>query len=262
MSPSQSQRYARQIRLPHIGASGQRKLLNSRALIIGMGGLGSPAAMYLATAGVGALVVNDFDRVEDSNLQRQIIHRHRDIGELKAVSAKHTLAELNPHCAVIAKDWQLDGEELAKEIRQASVVLDCCDNFATRFAVNRACVEQGRPLVSGAAIRMEGQIATYLPDQGPCYQCLYPGDLEHEETCAMEGILAPVVGIIGAMQALQAIQVLTEQTENLVGRLLLFDAVAMQWRGIQIPADPKCPICSAVKYTHREKKHARTQTHL
>ena len=212
-----------------------------------MGGLGSPAALYLAAAGVGTLVVTDFDRVEEANLQRQIIHRHRDIGALKALSAKHTLAELNPNCEVIAKDWQLEGDELSAEIQRADVVVDCCDNFTTRFALNRACVTDGKPLVSGAAIRMEGQIATYLPDRGPCYQCLYPGELEHEESCAMEGVLAPVVGVIGSMQALQAIEVLTRQSENLVGRLLLFDAVAMEWRNVKIPADPECPVCAGIK---------------
>ena len=247
MTPEQTRRYARQIRLPQIGEAGQQKLLAGRVLIIGMGGLGSPAALYLAAAGVGALVISDFDRVEDSNLQRQIIHRHRDIGELKARSAEHTLAELNPHCEVIALDRQLDEDELSAEIQNADVVLDCCDNFATRFALNRACVAHGKPLVSGAAIRMEGQIATYLPDRGPCYRCLYPGELENEETCAMEGVLAPVVGIIGSMQALQAIQVLTGRTENLVGRLLLFDAAAMEWRNVKIPADPGCPVCGGVK---------------
>lgn len=247
MTPDQTARYARQIRLPHIGAQGQQRLLESRALLIGMGGLGSPAALYLAAAGVGTLVISDFDRVEDANLQRQIIHRNRDIGELKTRSAQRTLAELNPQCRVIALDRQLDADERAAEIQRADIVLDCCDNFATRFALNRACVAYGAPLVSGAAIRMEGQIATYLPDRGPCYRCLYPGELENEESCAMEGVLAPVVGVIGSMQALQAIQVLTGHTENLVGRLLLFDAAAMEWRSVRIPADPECPVCGGVK---------------
>ncbi|MGB0721880.1 MAG: HesA/MoeB/ThiF family protein [Gammaproteobacteria bacterium] len=243
MDPKAAARYARQIRLAQVGEEGQQRLLDSRALIIGAGGLGSPAAMYLAAAGVGTLVITDFDRVEESNLQRQIVHRTADIGEPKALSAQRTLAEINPGCAVIAKDWQLDDDELAEEVKQADVVVDCCDNFATRFAVNRACVAHATPLVSGAAIRMEGQIATFIPGDGPCYQCLYPDALEHEETCALEGVLAPVVGVIGAMQALQAIRVLTGHGDTLAGKLLLFDATAMEWRGVRVPADPACPVC-------------------
>lgn len=245
MTPEQQSRYSRQIRLPAIGEAGQQALLESRVLIIGMGGLGSPAAMYLAAAGVGTLVVADFDRVEDSNLQRQIIHREQDIGEPKAFSAKRTLAELNPACEVIPLDWALDESEINEQVAQSTLVLDCCDNFSTRFAVNRACQAQGVPLVSGAAIRTEGQVATYFPDRGPCYQCLYPQELENEETCAMEGVLAPVVGVIGAMQALQAVNVLTGNGENLVGKLLLFDAMAMEWRGVKIPKDPGCGVCGA-----------------
>lgn len=247
MTPEQKSRYSRQIRLAAIGEAGQQAMLESRVLIIGMGGLGSPAAMYLAAAGVGTLVVADFDRVEDSNLQRQIIHRDRDIGEPKAFSAKRTLAEINPACEVIALDWALDEDEIREQVSKATLVLDCCDNFATRFAVNRACQSLGVALVSGAAIRTEGQVATYFPDRGPCYQCLYPQSLENEETCAMEGVLAPVVGVIGSMQALQAVNVLTGNADNLVGRLLLFDALAMEWRGVKIPPDPVCPVCADQK---------------
>jgi len=246
MNKHQQQRYSRQIRVSQIGEEGQSRLLASRALIIGMGGLGSPAAMYLAAAGLGELVISDFDRVEDTNLQRQIIHRTRDIGELKAHSAERTLREINPECTVVAIDWELDDDELHEQVSAADIVLDCCDNFATRFAVNRACVAAGKPLVSGAAIRMEGQIATFLPEPGsPCYECIYPGGLEHEETCAMEGVLAPLVGVMGSMQAMQAIMALTGQEEAVRNRLMLFDGAGMEWRSVKVPAAPNCPTCGA-----------------
>ncbi len=244
MNDKEKSRYARQIRLNKIGETGQQKLLDSTVLIIGMGGLGSPAAMYLVAAGVGRLIVSDFDQVEDSNLQRQIIHRTQDIGELKAFSAKRTIAELNPDCVVEALDWQLDDDELESYIQQADIVLDCTDNFPTRFAINRACVKQMTPLVSGAAIRMEGQITSYIPGSGgPCYQCLYKPDFESTETCAMEGVLSPVVGVIGAMQALQAILVLIGEEENVNGKLLLFDALNMEWQKVIIPKNPNCAVC-------------------
>lgn len=246
MDPSERQRYSRQIRVAGIGETGQQRLLDARVLVVGMGGLGSPAAMYLAAAGVGELLVSDFDRVEESNLQRQIIHRTADVGELKAWSARRTLTGINPACRVTALDWQLDDDELAEQVQAADVVLDCCDNFATRFAVNRACVAAGTPLVSGAAIRMEGQIATFLPEPvSPCYECIYPGGLEHEETCAMEGVLAPLVGVIGSLQALQAILVLTGQWDAVRGKLLLFDGAAMSWRSVRVPPAPGCPSCGA-----------------
>ncbi len=245
MTPDQRQRYARQIRLPSIGEAGQERLLGARVLIVGLGGLGSPAAMYLAASGVGHLVLSDYDRVESSNLQRQIIHREADIGELKAASAARTLGEINRACRVTALDWQLDEDELASEVRDADLVLDCTDNFATRFLLNRVAMAEATPLVSGAAIRLEGQIMTSLPDGGPCYQCVYPQELEHEESCAMEGVLAPVVGLIGTLQALQAVQVLTGHAEGLRGVLLLFDANLMQWQRMRVPPRPDCPACGA-----------------
>jgi adenylyltransferase/sulfurtransferase len=245
MNNKEKSRYARQIRLNKIGEAGQQKLLDATVLIIGMGGLGSPAAMYLAAAGIGKLIVSDFDQVEDSNLQRQIIHRTQDIGELKAFSAKRTISELNPDCVVEALDWQLDDEELESYIQQADIVLDCTDNFPTRFAINRACVKQSTPLVSGAAIRMEGQITSYIPGSGgPCYQCLYKPDFESTETCAMEGVLAPVVGVIGTMQALQAILILIGEEDNVNGKLLLFDALSMEWQKVTIPKNPNCAVCA------------------
>lgn len=243
MTPEQRERYARQIRLTQIGETGQAALLDARVLIIGLGGLGSPAAMYLAAAGVGTLVLSDFDRVEPSNLQRQIIHREDQIGELKADSALRTLSTINPACNVIALDWQLDDDELRAQIRQADLVLDCTDNFATRFLLNRLAIAERTALVSGAAIRLEGQVMTTLPDGGPCYQCVYPQRMETQETCALEGVLAPVVGVIGSLQAVQAVTVLTGARETLRGVLLLFDAGTMQWQRITVPARPDCPVC-------------------
>jgi len=245
VTPEQRQRYARQIRLAAIGEAGQQRLLDARVLIVGLGGLGSPAAMYLAASGVGTLVLSDFDRVEPSNLQRQIIHREADLGELKAESAGRTLREINPGCEVVALDWELDASELTREIGAADLVLDCTDNFASRFLLNRIAMAQRTPLVTGAAIRLEGQIMTALPDGGPCYQCVYPAELENQETCAMEGVLAPVVGVIGTLQALEAIRVLTGHAEELRGVLLLFDAVGMEWQRIRVPPRHDCPVCGA-----------------
>ena len=243
MTPAQRDRYSRQVRLADIGEAGQERLLNARALVIGLGGLGSPAAMYLAASGVGTLVLSDYDRVEPSNLQRQIIHREADIGELKAASAQRTLTGINHECIVETIDWELDDAELTDEIGAADIVLDCTDNFATRFQLNRIAMAQGTPLVSGAAIRLEGQIMTSLPPGGPCYQCVYPDDLEHQETCAMEGVLAPLVGVIGSLQALQAVRVLTGHADELRGVLMLFDAAGMEWQRIRVPPRRDCPIC-------------------
>lgn len=243
MTPDQRSRYARQIRLTTIGERGQQRLLDSTALIIGLGGLGSPAAMYLAACGVGTLLLNDFDRVEASNLQRQIAHREQDIGELKAVSARTSLQAINPDCRIETIDWQMDDTELRETIGRADVVLDCTDNFATRFAINRIAVETGTPLVSGAAIREEGQILSVLAGGQPCYQCLHPDALEQQETCAMEGVLAPVVGVIGSLQAYQAIKILTEDAVQLRGRVLLFDGGSMTWHSIQVPPRSNCPVC-------------------
>ncbi len=245
MNQNQQSRYARQIRLNQIGEAGQQKLLDATVLIIGMGGLGSPAAMYLAAAGIGRLIISDFDHVEDSNLQRQIIHSTKNIGELKTVSAKRRLAEISPDCEVEAIDWQLDEAELEVYANKADLVLDCSDNFPTRFMINRVCVKTSTPLVSGAAIRMEGQIASYIPNtDGPCYQCLYKQAFEDTETCEMEGVLSPVVGVIGTLQALQAILILMGQFDKVNGKLLLFDGLAMEWQRVNVPKNPNCMICS------------------
>ena len=247
MDQKQLDRYARQIRLPQIGEQGQQKILDSSALIVGMGGLGSPAAMYLAAAGIGNLVISDFDMVETSNLQRQIIHADRSIGENKVDSAQATIEALNPDCKVETVGYQLDGDELKSTIDSVDIVLDCTDNFPTRFEVNRYCVATKTPLVSGAAIRLEGQIMNYQPGvQGPCYQCLYTKVYENAETCEMEGILGPVVGVIGTMQALQSLLILTGQGEPLIGKLLLLDAASMEWQGVTLPRNPACPVCGVV----------------
>jgi molybdopterin/thiamine biosynthesis adenylyltransferase len=244
MNQNQRDRYARQIRLPQIGEQGQQKIIDSSALIVGMGGLGSPAAMYLAAAGIGKLVITDYDRVEISNLQRQIIHLDRSVGENKVDSARAMIKALNPECEVETISYQLDDDELKSTIEAVDIVLDCTDNFPTRFEVNRYCVATETPLVSGAAIRLEGQIMNYQPGvQGPCYQCLYTQVYENAETCEMEGVLGPVVGVIGTMQALQTLLILTAQGEPMIGRLLLFDAASMEWQGVKLPKNPHCPVC-------------------
>ena len=245
MNQQQRDRYARHIRLSQIGEKGQQAILDATALIIGVGGLGAPAAMYLAAAGVGKLVLNDYDIVETSNLQRQIIHRNDAVGEDKVESGKQTIHSLNPDCEVEVIPYQIDGEDLKSAIEAADIVLDCTDNFPTRFEINRYCVETQTPLVIGAAIRLEGQILNYQPRaESACYQCLYAKAYENEESCEMEGILGPVVGVIGTMQAVQTLLLLAGQGEELLNRLLLFDALAMEWQTVTLPKNPNCPICS------------------
>jgi molybdopterin/thiamine biosynthesis adenylyltransferase len=244
MKQAQKERYARQIRLPQIGESGQQAILDASALIVGVGGLGSPAAMYLAAAGIGRLVLSDYDVVETSNLQRQIIHQNSSVGENKVDSGRKTLAALNPDCQVDVIGYQLDGDELKQTIDSVDIVLDCSDNYPTRFEVNRYCVETATPLVTGAAIRLEGQIMNYQPAaDSACYQCLYTHAYGNEESCELEGVLGPVVGVIGTMQALQTLLLLAGQGEELVNRLLLFDALSMEWQGVKLPKNPKCPAC-------------------
>lgn len=246
MTDDQLLRYSRHILLPQIGIEGQEKLLAARALIIGAGGLGSPAALYLAPAGIGTLVLADGDTVDLTNLQRQILHRTEAIGLAKAVSGQRTLNAINPECHVIALQERLEGDRLFAEVALADVVLDCSDNFATRHAVNRACVAANKPLVSGAAIRFDGQIAVFdprLPD-APCYHCLFPeGDNVNLERCAVTGVFAPITGIVGAVQAAEALKLVAGCGESLAGRLLLLDGLAMQWRSIKVPRDPDCTVC-------------------
>jgi adenylyltransferase/sulfurtransferase len=244
MTPAQQQRYARHIRLPQIGESGQQAILDATALIVGVGGLGSPAAMYLAAAGIGKLVLCDYDIVETSNLQRQIIHNQTSVGDNKVDSARQTLAALNPDCEVEVIAYQLEGDELRQVVDSVDIVLDCSDNYPTRFAVNRCCVDTATPLVTGAAIRLEGQIMNYQPAvNSACYQCLYTEAYGNEESCELEGVLGPVVGVIGTMQALQTLLLLAGLGEELVNRLLLFDALSMEWQGVNLPKNPNCPAC-------------------
>ena len=244
MTPEQQARYARHIRLPQIGEQGQQAILDASALIVGVGGLGAPAAMYLAAAGIGRLVLSDYDIVETSNLQRQIIHREAAVGENKVDSGRQTLAALNSECQVDVIGYQLDDDELREAIDSVDIVLDCSDNYPTRFAVNRFCVETATPLVTGAAIRLEGQIMNYQPAvDSACYQCLYTEAYGAEESCELEGILGPVVGVIGTMQALQTLLLLAGQGEEMVNRLLLFDALSMHWHSVNLPKNPNCPAC-------------------
>jgi len=233
--------------LPSIGIEGQQRLLESRALIIGMGGLGSPVAMYLAAAGVGHLVLVDDDAVDLSNLQRQLAHGTEDIGRPKVESARDTLHGLNPDIRIDTIARRLERDELVEQARQADVVVDASDNFATRFTVNAACVQARTPLVSGAAIRMEGQVAVFRPDRddSPCYRCLYKDEGELEETCSDNGVLAPLVGIIGSVQAMEALKLLLGLGESLTGALLLLDARDMEWRRLRLRKDPHCPVCAS-----------------
>jgi len=246
MNDEQLLRYSRQIMLPQVDVIGQQKLLQSRVLIIGMGGLGSPAAMYLAGAGVGHLTLCDHDHVELSNLQRQIIHTTDDLGTSKVQSAAQTLHALNPDVELQLIDHKLQGQELEHQIQNADVVVDGSDNFATRFQLNDACVRLRKPLVSGAAIRLEGQVSVFHNDNplSPCYRCLYKDEDEFPQTCSETGVLAPVVGIIGTIQAMETLKILLNLGETLMGRLMLLDALSMEWRTIKLRKDPKCPICS------------------
>jgi len=247
MNDDQLLRYSRHILLPQCDITGQEKLLSSHALIIGLGGLGSPVALYLAASGVGELTFIDFDTVEVSNLQRQIAHQTIDCGTSKVESAKQSALALNPDIKINAIDKKLDESELQQLIRKADIVLDCTDNFSTRFMINQCCVNTATPLVSGAAIRMDGQVSVFNQHKSsPCYQCLYKdnGDNENnEERCSENGILAPVVGIIGCIQATETIKVLTGIGNTLDSRVLILDASTMEWRNIKLKKDPACSVC-------------------
>ena len=238
-------RYSKQIMLPQIDVEGQQKIIDSTMLIIGMGGLGSPTALYLAAAGVGHIVIADFDQVELSNLQRQIIHSTSDIGDDKVNSAKAKLLELNPNIKVTVANEIMHSDNLASLIKDVDVVLDGTDNFESRFEINKACVECHKPLISAAVIRFEGQISVfkgYKVDQ-PCYQCLYSEEGNGRESCVENGVLAPVVGLVGTIQALQAIKVLLGLGEQLCGELLLIDGLDLSFRKVKIVRDSDCPIC-------------------
>lgn len=247
MGDAQLMRYARHILLDELGIEGQERLLAARVLIVGAGGLGSPAAAYLAAAGVGCLVLADDDVVELSNLQRQILHTTARIGQPKAHSAREALLAINPDIQIQARVERLDDAALLALLDGVDLVLDCCDNFATRHVINRACVARRVPLVSGAAIRFSGQISVYdlRSDQAPCYHCLFPeADDVQELRCATTGVLGPLVGMVGSVQAAEAIKLLANMGEPLVGRLLSVDALTMQWHTIRFRRDPGCPVCA------------------
>jgi len=239
-------RYSRHVLLDEIGIEGQQRLLEARALIVGAGGLGSPAAFYLATAGLGSLVLADHDTVDLTNLQRQILHTTDRVGRYKAESGKQTLNAINPDVSVHALTQRLVDESLDPQVAAADVVLDCTDNFATRHAINRACVRHRKPLVSGAAIRFDGQVSVFdlRREDAPCYHCLFPdGEDVEEVNCATMGVFAPLVGIVGSTQAAEAIKIVTGTGTSLSGRLLMLDALAMKWHEVRVSRDPGCPVC-------------------
>ena len=237
--------YSRQIMLPHFGIEGQQRLHDAHVVIMGVGGLGSPAAMYLAAAGVGTLTLIDFDTVDNSNLQRQIIHTIDSVGESKVSSAKNTLLKINPETTIHCIDQRLTQDALEALIAETSCVIDATDNFASRFLINRACVSRKVTLVSAAAIQFEGQISVFdlRKEDSACYACLYAETGEENTNCSDNGILAPVVGILGSMQALEAIKVICGIGDTLQNRLLIFDALSMQWRTMRLKKDPGCAVC-------------------
>jgi adenylyltransferase/sulfurtransferase len=241
-----SNRYARQIALADVGAEGQARLGRARVLIVGLGGLGCPAALYLATSGVGRLVLNDFDRVDETNLPRQILYGPEDVGALKVEAAKKRLTALNPEVEVLCLPERLDGAALDTAIAGVDVVLDGTDNFAARFAVNRACVARRVPLVSGAAVRVEGQIAVF-PNRGdgPCYACLYNDEDEFLGDCQGNGVLAPVPGVIGTLMAEEAQKLVLGWESSLHNRLLLWDAKRGDWQSVALKRDPECVVCGS-----------------
>jgi adenylyltransferase/sulfurtransferase len=241
-----SNRYARQIALADVGTEGQAKLGAARVLVVGLGGLGCPAALYLATSGIGKLVLNDFDRVDETNLPRQILYSPEDVGSLKVDAARKRLLALNPEITVAVHAERLDGAALEAVVGDADVVLDGTDNFATRFAVNRACVGRRVPLVSGAAVRVEGQIAVFPNDgNGSCYACLYNDEDEWLGDCQGNGVLAPVPGVIGTLMAEEALKLVLGWQSSLRNRLLLWDAKRGDWQSVALKRDPDCVVCGA-----------------
>jgi adenylyltransferase/sulfurtransferase len=247
MNDEQLLRYNRQIMLPDLDVAGQQRLLDSTVLLVGLGGLGCPVAMYLAAAGIGRLILVDHDEVEISNLQRQIAHGTSDIGKTKVGSAAQTVAELNPDIQVTEMVCKLDANSMAEVVGEADLVVDATDNFTTRFALNQACVSLKKPLVSGAAIRHEGQVAVFdsRDENSPCYHCLYDDQATDSQlSCSENGVLSPLVGIIGAMQALEAIRLLAGYGESSAGSMLVFDGKHMEWRKLKIPKSPNCRVCA------------------
>jgi len=259
MTDEELMRYSRHILLPDIGVEGQTRINQAQVLIIGAGGLGTPAACYLAASGIGRITLVDSDAVDLTNLQRQILHTHERIGMPKAHSARIGLSTINPHTRVDALDQRIDAAALNRLVPEADVVLDCSDNFATRHAINRACVQHRTPLVSGAAIRFDGQLSVFDPRQAgtPCYACLFPEQaqghspdgtesVDDQDRCALMGVFAPLTGVIGCLQAAEALKLIVGFGKPLIGRLLLMDATTMQWRSIAVPKDPDCAVCGDV----------------
>jgi molybdopterin/thiamine biosynthesis adenylyltransferase len=248
MNDAQLLRYSRHILLPQVGIDGQQKLLDAHALIVGVGGLGSPVAMYLAASGVGHLTLVDPDTVDLTNLQRQIVHTTETVGQNKIDSAARQLRSLNPDIEITGIVGKLEGAELVRQVELVDIVVDGSDNFPTRFAVNAACVRARKPLVSAAVTRFEGQVAVFRADRAdsPCYRCLYHESDEAGEACAQFGVLAPVAGIIGSIQATETLKVLMNLGEPLTGRLLVLDALTMESRVLKLHKDPRCPVCASV----------------
>jgi len=244
MNDTQLLRYSRQILLPQIDVQGQEKLRNASALIIGLGGLGAPVAMYLAAAGIGHLHLCDFDKVSLSNLQRQIIHSTLDIGKYKVDSAYETILALNPDVKVTRFYEQSSENTLIQWAKNVDIIIDCSDNLMTRLAVNQACIQAKIPLVTAAVIRMEGQVTVFLNNKNddPCYHCLYSTQQAQEETCAQNGILAPMTGVIGSLQALETMKIIMNIGETLAGKLLLFDGLNMEWLTMKLSKNPYCPL--------------------
>jgi molybdopterin-synthase adenylyltransferase len=239
-------RYSRHLLLDDIGIEGQARLVAAHALVIGAGGLGSPVALYLGSAGVGRITIVDGDRVDLTNLQRQIAHDLSRLGEPKAMSAALSIANINPNVDVVALNERVGAEALDEVVADADVVIDCSDNFATRHAVNAACVRHGRPLVAGAAIVFDGQVSVYdtRDPEAPCYACAFPADAAFEDVaCSTMGVFAPLVGIIGSIQAAEALKLITGVGASLAGRLQMLDARAMEWTEVQVQRDPDCPVC-------------------
>lgn len=246
MTDDQLLRYSRHILLDELGVEGQQRFLESHALVVGAGGLGSPVALYLGTAGVGRITVVDHDAVDLTNLQRQIAHNLERVGRPKAESIREAVAAINPEVFVRPLVLRADAQALDELVPQADVVIDCCDNFATRQAINRACVVHGKPLVSGAAIRFDGQVSVFdlREEASPCYACVFPADQELEETrCATMGVFAPLVGIIGAMQASEALRLLAGVGTSLAGRLQMLDGRTMEWTEMRLRRDAGCAVC-------------------
>ena len=247
MNDQQLLRYSRHVLLNELGIDGQEKLLASHALIIGAGGLGSPVSLYLGSAGVGRITVVDHDQVDATNLQRQIAHTLDRVGQFKADSVHAAVAQINPDVRVTAVTQRADPALLDSLVAQADVVVDCCDNFETRQAVNRACVVHRKPLVSGAAIRMDGQVSVFdsTQTQAPCYACIFPPEQAPEETrCATMGVFAPLVGIIGSVQAAEALKILSGMGSQMAGRLLMLDGRDLSWTDIRMQRNPDCPVCA------------------